>query len=375
MDRFEATFLSSYEESRARFRQQLASLQSRWPLAMLGRFAIAGDDSTTIDWIEAPPTGPAQRSLVVTTGLHGAEGLAGSAALQRLIELWLPKIDPQACGLLLVHAVNPWGMRHFRRVNPHNVDLNRNFLDFTDTLPANDDYRLLDEFLSPQQPVGYRWAENAALLGLVLRLLVEYGFDRIKGATLLGQYEFPRGLYFGGQSLQEEADVLIELMQTQLSRYPRTLHLDIHSGYGPRGRATLVISPEDERPSSQLQQRYNYPLVSKTDPQEFYAIQGDMIDYFTRRAAEDFPGQVYTGVAIEYGTLGESLLALAASLQATMLENRLFHNGAVTDEAGAWAQRRYRKLFYPSDPQWRSSIMADTDQALEGVLRAEGFIP
>jgi predicted deacylase len=375
MDRFEAIFLNTYEESRTRFRQQLARLQSRWPLAMLGRYAVAGDDSTTLDWIEAPPTGPAKRCLIVTTGLHGAEGLAGAAALQRLIELWLPTIDPDACGLLLVHAINPWGMRHFRKVNPHNVDLNRNFLDFTDTLPANDDYRLLDEFLASPQPVGFRWPENLTFLGLVLRLLVEYGFDRIKRATLLGQYEFPRGLYFGGQSMQEETEAIIDLVMTQLSRYPQTLHLDMHTGYGPRGQATLVISPEDERPSSQLQHRYNYPWVSKTNPQEFFAIQGDMIDYFTRRAANEYPGHNYMGMAIEYGTLGESLWALADSLQATMLENRLYHYGATSDKAAAWAQRRYREFYYPSDSDWRASMMADTDRALEGVLRAEGFIP
>jgi hypothetical protein len=374
MDRFEATFLNTYEESRARFRQQLVRLQSHWPLALLGRYAVAEDDSTTLDWIEAPPTGPAQRCLIVTTGLHGAEGLAGAAALQRLIEYWLPNVDPAACGLLLIHAVNPWGMRHFRRVNPHNVDLNRNFLDFTDTLPANDDYRWLHEFLAPSQPVGFRWSENLALIGLALRLLVEYGFDRIKGATLLGQYEFPRGLYFGGQTMQEETETLIDLVSTQLSRYPQVLHIDMHTGFGPRGRATLVISPVEERPSTELQEFYNFPLVAKTDPQEFYAIQGDMIDYFTRLAAADYPGQDYMGMGIEYGTLGESLLALVASLQATILENRLHHDGAVSDEAAAWARRRYRELFYPSDPDWRAVMMADTDRALKGILRAEGFI-
>lgn len=374
MSQIEQYFLDTYDETRSRFRQQLVHLQMRWPLAMLGRYAVAGDETTTIDWIQAPATGNPERCLIVTTGLHGAEGLAGAAVLQRLIDSWLPLVDPDRCGLLLVHGVNPWGMRHFRRVNPHNIDLNRNFLDFGDTLPANDDYRLLDDFLAPQQPVGFRWSENLSLAGLVLRMLVEYGFDRIKGATLLGQYEFPRGLYFGGQSLQEEAEALTDLIASQMSHYMRILHLDMHTGYGPRGRATLVISPEVEQPSTQLQQRYNYPLVSKTDPDEFYAIQGDMIDYFTRLAAHDYPRLGYTGMAIEYGTLGKSLLALAVSLQATVLENRLFHYEAASDDIRAWVERRYRELFYPSDLDWKSMMMADTDRALEGVLTAEGFI-
>jgi hypothetical protein len=216
MSHTEELFLDTYEDSRRRFRQQLVRLQPRWPLAALGRFAVAGDDTTTIDWIEAPSTGRWTQCLIITTGLHGAEGLAGAAAMQRLIEQWLPGIDPSICGLLLIHAVNPWGMRHFRRVNPHNIDLNRNFLDFSDNLPTNDDYRGLHDFLSPQQPVGPRWGENSALLVSMLKMLIEYGFDRVKHATLLGQYQFPRGLFFGGQSLQEESETLIDLTRSQL---------------------------------------------------------------------------------------------------------------------------------------------------------------
>jgi hypothetical protein len=374
MSSVQAYFLESYDESRSRFRQQLVRLQPRWPLAALGRYSVAGDDATTIDWIEAPSTGRWTKCLVVTTGLHGAEGLAGTAALQRLIDHWLPEIDPSTCGLLLIHAVNPWGMRHFRRVNPHNIDLNRNFLDFSDTLPANDDYRLLHDFLAPQQPVGSPWFENPTFVASALRMILEYGFDRVKAATLLGQYEFPHGLYFGGQSLQEETETILALLHSQLERYQHILHLDMHTGFGPRGRATLVISPVEERPSTQLRDVYNYPLISRTDPDEFYAIQGDMIDYFSRLAATGHPKQAYIGMAIEFGTMGDRLPALVASLQATILENRLYHHSAQSEATQSWVERRYRSLFYPSDPSWRTQMMTDTDLALEGVLRAEGYV-
>ena len=81
MSHTEELFLDTYEDSRRRFRQQLVRLQSRWPLAALGRFAVAGDDTTTIDWIEAPSTGRWTQCIIITTGLHGAEGLAGAAAM------------------------------------------------------------------------------------------------------------------------------------------------------------------------------------------------------------------------------------------------------------------------------------------------------
>jgi hypothetical protein len=99
-----------------------------------------------------------------------------------------------------------------------------------------------------------------------------------------------------------------------------------------------------------------------------------MINYFTRLAAMEYPNQNYLGMAIEYGTLGDSLLALVASLQAAILENRLYHYGAQSEAIHIRVEKRYRALFYPPDPGWRAQMMADTDRALEGVLAAEGFI-
>ena len=69
-----------------------------------------------------------KRYFILTIGEHGIEGFVGSAMQQRFIEKYLPHLDPATTGIVFVHVINPWGMKHRRRVNAHNIDLNRNFV-------------------------------------------------------------------------------------------------------------------------------------------------------------------------------------------------------------------------------------------------------
>ena len=68
---------------------------------------------------------------MVLTGVHGDEGLSSSTLLCDAIGRWVsdgadPDL-PDDAAVLMVHAVNPWGMTFWRRQNESNVDLNRNW--------------------------------------------------------------------------------------------------------------------------------------------------------------------------------------------------------------------------------------------------------
>ena len=55
--------------------------------------------------------------------------------------------------LLMIHALNPFGMAHLRRVNEDNVDLNRNFLLAGEQFRGSPQrYRDLDPLLNPPTP-------------------------------------------------------------------------------------------------------------------------------------------------------------------------------------------------------------------------------
>ena len=82
-------------------------------------------------------------NVVHSSGTHGIEGYLGSAIQLRFLhELFLqhekqlrtnivrapPTKNTPVKKVLLIHAINPHGMRHHRHTNENNVDLNRNVL-------------------------------------------------------------------------------------------------------------------------------------------------------------------------------------------------------------------------------------------------------
>ena len=121
-------FPETYETSQTRFRENLAVVQHFWPQAQLSQQRLSGDEDLTIDWIYSDARGKNEKVFILTIGEHGIEGYVGSAMQQRFIDRYLPRLNPETTGLLLVHAVNPWGMKYHCRVNANNVDLNRNFI-------------------------------------------------------------------------------------------------------------------------------------------------------------------------------------------------------------------------------------------------------
>ena len=66
--------------------------------------------------------------------------------------------------LVLVHANNPHGFAHQRRVNEDNIDLNRNFIDFDAEIPDSPGYAELHPALVPDAWDGpARDAADAAI--------------------------------------------------------------------------------------------------------------------------------------------------------------------------------------------------------------------
>src|SRR5262245_20089750 len=98
--------------------------------------------------------GNAANVFVVGCGTHGIEGYPGSAAQCA----WLrgrPRL-PKDTAVVFFHAQNPWGFAHKTRVTEENVDLNRNFIDFSQPLPKNRGYEDLHPLIALRD-----WNEEA----------------------------------------------------------------------------------------------------------------------------------------------------------------------------------------------------------------------
>jgi predicted deacylase len=364
---------SSYHDSREHFRQLIDRVAARWPTARSISHVPYGDDHT-IDAITAEAIeSPAQR-LIITTGEHGIEGYLGSVFLHWFADEFLPQMNARRTGLLLVHAINPWGMAQRRRVNRSNVDLNRNFRTAGDDFAtdANVDYARLQALLNPTGQIKSIGRSNVRLGAASLPQLIKIGTSRIQAAFTLGQYRFPRGVYYGGEALQPETQFMIDLYRAQWRGYQQVVHLDVHTGYGPRDQMSLVNSALEPRSSEELARAFDYPLIVKALPGEFYAMRGDMIDCVYRLQQAEFPALKLYATTLEFGTFGTSLSAGLRSMRALVLENQLHHYGAANDDVRAQVQREFAEMFMPSEAAWQTKAHADAQQAMKGILRAEG---
>ena len=367
-------FPETYEASRARFQDNLAVIQNYWPKAELSQHKITGDEDLTIDWISSNALDKNEKVLIFTTAEHGIEGYVGSAMLQRFIDKFLPRLNPRTTGLLLVHAINPWGMKYHRRVNANNVDLNRTFIWDTSFDPAfNPEYDNLKDIIHADSPIKNLTLSNFNFYTKLAKKVLQTSWKAFRHIWLLGQYRHAQGLFYGGEGYQEETRTLIDLYRQVFSAYNQILHLDMHTGYGPRYQMSLVNSIFESRTSQEFVKKFNYPLIVAANPEEFYAISGDMIDYVYSLHQHEFPEKKLYSTSFEFGTLGDSLRGQIGSPRAMTLENHLYWQGAANDKSAERVKHDFEELFNPAASDWKEKAVKDADQAFEGILKAEGY--
>lgn len=376
LDDIHKLFPQSYEESRARFREMLPTLKKKWPDAILYQHPLKDFPEITIDWIASDSNLSTEKMLLFTTGEHGIEGFVGSAVLEYFYRNYIPRLDQNTTGITLVHTINPWGMKFWRRTNPKNVDLNRNFVWNKKQIDPtfNSDYETLNKFLNPPHPVNNFWWEELVLLVNYLGNLATMGKAALWKTKILGQYAYPQGIHYGGDQFQEEVEVAKKIYRNAFKTSKKLLHLDMHTGYGPRYQMTLVNSPFEPKSSADFVQQTGYPLVAAMNPEEFYEVRGDMIDYVYMLRDKEFPEVDLYATSFEFGTFGISHWGKLRSKLAMILENQWYWHGASTKKVEAQVRNEFLESFSPSAEKWRKKAIADADQAIKGILEMEGFI-
>lgn len=370
-------FSSTYEESKYRFINNLNNIKEIWKnTELLSHKVNEKDESLSIDIIKADANEIKDKLLIITTGLHGIEGYVGAAMLQIFVREYLTTLDSDSTGIVLVHSINPWGMKHKRRTNENNVDLNRNFIwewrNFDKKL--NKDYKEIKKLMIPEK--AYRkGCINDLNFGFgFLKALYKIGINNFKNAPILGQYEFEKGIYYGGQEYEESTKYMIETYRRYMKDYNHILHLDLHTGYGPRNQMSIVNSCFEKRSSEELKKLFSYPLVQKADADEFYKIEGDMIDFLYLFKEKEFKEKRFYSTTFEFGTLGDTTKAGLKSLKTIIEENRLYWNGSNSEKDGKYIKDSYVELFYPKSEKWRLKAVNDFRQGFEGVLKSEGVL-
>ncbi|MBL8327520.1 MAG: M14 family metallopeptidase [Rubrivivax sp.] len=348
-------FAQSYGEARQKF---LAAVSA----AGLGVQSIAhplpGHDGEPLamDVVRQGPV-DARQLLMITSACHGVEGFCGSGVQVALLNHapWHAAVRESGCAVLYIHALNPHGFSHWRRVTQENVDLNRNWHDFSQPLPENAGY---DELAAAVIPP--RWPEPPETAQQLADFAVRHGARAQQTALSGGQYRHPMGIFYGGTAPTWSHLTLRQVMREQASRCARLAWIDLHTGLGPNGHGERIYAGKDDAAALQRARAWWGPEVTSiydgsSSSALLKGLMWSVVDW-------ECPQAEYTGIALEYGTQ-----PLAEVLNALRGDHWLFahpQEGAPQREA---IRRRMRDAFYTDTDEWKQRIV---DQGLEAGLQA-----
>ena len=355
---------ADYGSARAAFR---AAARARG--TALECHALEGHADLATDVARLGPMG-AGRLLVILSGLHGNEGLAGSAiqrdTLDRLDALLAAHGGlPQDSALLLVHAVNPWGVAHMRRQNARNVDLNRNCRNWNEPPPVRPVYCALHPLLLPDEMTE---ATDAALMARAEALLAEHGEAWLQARLTEGQYDMPDGFYWGGDGPAPETETLGAILDRHLEGAREALLVDCHTGMGAYGDWLVIAGTGADTDEGRwlahayAPQRIHF-LASHGEAHggRWPTTEGKMTSWI----AAAHPGIAVRGFSLEFGT-HEGTTVFLAERREQWAWARLGTDHPERIAAGHALMR----LMVPDDPTWQTRLVDGARAAIADGLRA-----
>ena len=319
------------------------------------------EERLSIDVAYIGPNSP-KRLLIHTSGIHGVEGFPGSGVQVRLLERCAEgelQISDDT-GLMIAHAINPYGFAWLRRVNENNADLNRNFLLPGDAYVGEPErYHELDKLLNPRTPKTLFDFFSLRAAWTILRM----GFNVAKQTIAEGQYERPKALLYGGSRLYEGPKLWMEYLDKILPHVKQVTWLDFHTGLGPFGVDSLFVSGDDSPEAiARLSAHYGETIQSFGPESKIaYDIRGGMMDGVMARWAEI----EWTSITQEFGTVKPVKV-----LQALRAENRMTQWSAIEErkKLNTPERRQLVETFNPSSDKWRSMIMARGQQLIDDAI-------
>lgn len=302
-----------------------------------------------------------KNKLVFTTGVHGLEGLVASAVVfSWLQEGWHLRL-PQDTAAVILHAVNPWGVSHFRRTNENNVDLNRNFMDFPHE-GKNPLYQKLHSMICTEE-----WGEEIAshCLEQMEVFSQEHGMPALIDTIMRGQYTHPQGIEFGGTKQEWSTKTVLSVLNEKVLPAQKVFYVDWHTGLGEYGKTFFIhdygeSDPETER----LAKYFGEQIKNQGDafaggkrPEYNGVLISQMRKIFEGAGAEAL------GMVVEFGTKDN------VNLKKSLLLDRWLNTGG-RDLPVKEAQVYHRELlddFYPEDSKWKKSVLSESQKLFSKI--------
>jgi hypothetical protein len=350
-------FAGRYADARALFREATAATG----LSMRSHLMpVRGHDGEDLA-MDVVREGPADAAgvLLISSACHGVEGFCGSGVQVALMRdaAWHEAVRASGLAVLYVHALNPYGFSHWRRVTPENVDLNRNWHDFSRPLPANEGYDELADAIVPEH-----WPPPAEAEARLEAYTAAHGLRALQTAASGGQYRHPDGIFYGGTAPTWSHRTLRRVLREHARRCGRLGWIDLHTGLGPSGHGEKIhAGGKDPVALARARRWWGDDVTSIYDGSSSSAeLKGLMWSVVGEECAQ----AEYTGIALEYGTL--PLMDVMRSLRADAWLHQDLERGAAQRQA---IRQQVRDAFYVDTDRWKDQIVEQGRAAAFAGLR------
>ncbi|SFN07593.1 M14 family metallopeptidase [Variovorax sp. OV329] len=299
----------------------------------------------------------AKHLLILSSACHGVEGHCGSGVQVFALHdhEWRDKARAAGVAVLYVHALNPHGFSHGRRVTQENVDLNRNFFDFDKPLPVNAAYAQLAELLLPAT-----WPPTAENQAAIDAWIAAHGIKAYQAAVTAGQYQFPDGMFFGGQAPTWSNSTFRKVLREHGKAAQAVAWIDLHTGLGPNGHGERILACRDDKAAYARANAWwggEHAVTSTYDGSSTSALLNGLM---WNSIYEECPKAEFTAIALEYGTL--PMLEVTGALRADHWMHK--HAGQASPELAASIRQQMREAFYADTDAWKGQIISQARQAM-----------
>ncbi len=351
-----ADFGENYDQSREKF---LSAMSGKGEVHSIPH-PEKGSEGQDL-YLDIGVIGPedAKGALVLIAGTHGPELYAGSGSQTAFLNSGL--IDNYSdLRVVLIHAHNPFGCAWFRRTDHENIDLNRNYYDFSVPFTPHPGYDRLRPVIVPD-----KWDPAAVKQGMA-EYQEKYGRVEMLAAMVTGQSHDPDGLFYRGNGPSWSRRVIEEWLPKLTQPQETVSVIDFHTGLGPYGEPYMV---HGYKPGSKefvdFKKAYEGEVRSTEDPDDIdedlpASPEGPIVLAMHKIISH---AQTYA-VVIEYGTVPPEEV-----FPALMQDNWWHAHGDKSEGLSSAVKQNMRRVFYPLEDKWKDMVWKRAVWAIERSAR------
>jgi hypothetical protein len=293
---------------------------------------------------------PSFPTVIHISGLHGIEGYLGSLIQSEFLEdVAFDKY--KNINLVFIHALNPWGMAWYRRVNGQNIDLNRNFFPDNHDRPKNKDFDVFAPLFEKKldQKKWKIWLS-------IFKAILKKGITKNAQAIACGQYHKSDSLFFGGHQNAFEVSEPLRFIKGLIKNSLPVYILDVHSGLGKFATENWILDAHHSEEEFEFWNAFELGKIwsaqkNKPEYQAYGNIQLHFKSFFTENKL------FY--ICQEFGTYNALSILMTLTKENKQFLKLIFNKERSFEMISA---------FYPSAKSWRQICSDKGKKTLSAVI-------